>query len=159
MLITGYTNPRQTILVTCRHAGKDNLLTLDWHTPLSFSPMMYAISVGKTRFSLELIRKSGVFVVNFMSKDFEKEIVYCGYHTGKDKDKFKAAGLEKEESEKIDCPRLKAALALLECKVIKELDVGDHMLFIAEVVNAVFRKRAKRLFHISQKNFTTTLDA
>lgn len=158
MLITRYSNPRQVVLITCRYEGKDNILTADWHTPLSFQPMMYAVSIGKTRFSLNLIRKSKVFTVNFISKDMKDAAIYCGYHTGKDKDKFKLAGLEKEECERINCPRLKSALAVLECKVIKEIEVGDHFLFIANVVNAIFKKSDKRLFHLYKKNFTTTLD-
>ena len=156
MRITTLTNPRQTVLVTCRHQGKDNIITLDWHTPLSFLPMMYAISVGKTRYSLELIRNSKVFVVNFMSKDFEKEILFCGRHSGRDFDKFKETGLTAEEAEKIDCPRIKEALGFLECKVVREVEVGDHVLFIAKVVHSDLKKRGKRLFHLFQDKFTTT---
>lgn len=158
MKITTLTNPRQTVLVTCRHKGKDNIITLDWHTPLSFYPMMYAISVGKTRYSLGLIQKSKVFVVNFMSKDYEKEVLFCGRHSGRDYDKFSETGLTKEEAEKIDCPRIKEALGFLECKVVKEVEVGDHILFIAEVVNSDLKKKGKRLFHLWGDRFTTTKD-
>lgn len=64
MRITTLTNQRQTILLTCRAEKKDNIMTLDWHMPLSFEPMMHAVSIGKTRYSLELVRKSKVFVVS-----------------------------------------------------------------------------------------------
>lgn len=158
MKITTITNPRQTILLTCRWKGEDNIMTLDWHTPLSFEPMMYTVSIGKTRFSLNLIKESKVFVVNFMSKDFEKEILYCGRHSGKTLDKFKETGLEKEEAETIDCPRIKQALGYLECKVEKEIEVGDHILFIARVTRADLKQRGKRLFHLFDDKFTTTID-
>jgi flavin reductase (DIM6/NTAB) family NADH-FMN oxidoreductase RutF len=158
MKITTITNPRQTILLTSRFKGQDNIMTLDWHTPLSFEPMMYAVSIGESRFSLNLVRHSKVFVVNFMSKDFEKEILFCGRHSGKDIDKFKETGLEKEEAETIDCPRIKQALGYLECKVVKEIEVGDHILFIARVTKAELRKKEKRLFHLFADKFTTTLE-
>lgn len=158
MRITTLTNPRQTILLTTRFKDKDNVMTLDWHTPLSFEPMMYAVSIGKTRFSLDLVRKSGVFVVNFMSKDFEKEILYCGRYSGKNIDKFSKTGLEKEEAETIDCPRIKQALGYLECKVIKEIEVGDHILFIAQVLKGELKKKERRLFHLFKDKFTTTLE-
>lgn len=154
--ITTLTNPRQTVLVTCRYEGKDNMITLDWHMPLSFYPMMYAISVGKTRYSLELIRQSGCFVVNFMSKEFEKEVLFCGRHSGKKKDKFKETGLTKEEAEKINCPRMKEALGFLECKVVREIEAGDHLLLMADVVHSGLKKRGKRLFHLWGDKFTTT---
>jgi flavin reductase (DIM6/NTAB) family NADH-FMN oxidoreductase RutF len=152
------TNPRQTILLTSRAEGKDNIITLDWHAPLSFDPMMYAVSIGKTKYSSELVRKSKVFVVNFMSKDFEKEILFCGRHSGKNFDKFKEAGLEKEEAESIDCPRIKQALGYLECKIEKEIEVSDHFLFIAKVQKAELKRKDKRLFHLFEDKFTTTLE-
>jgi len=168
MKITTITNPRQTILLTCRAEGKDNVMTLDWHTPLSFEPMMYAVSIGKTRFSLNLVRSSKVFVVNFMSRDFEKEILFCGRHSGKTTDKFKETGLEKEEAKTIDCPRIKRALGYLECKVEKEIEVGDHILFIDRVTQAKLKPTptrhppqwplGKRLFHLFEDKFTTTLE-
>lgn len=156
MKITTLTNPRQTILVTCRWQGKDNIITMDWHTPLSFNPMMYAISVGKTRYSLELIRQSRVFVVNFMIKDYEKEVLYCGRHSGKNLDKFTKTNLEKEGAEKIDCPRIKQALGFLECQVVDEIEIGDHVLFIAQVVSSGLKAQGKRLFHLWGDKFTTT---
>jgi len=156
MKITTLTNPRQTILLTCRAEGKDNVMTLDWHTPLSFQPMMYAVSIGKTRYSLELVRKSKVFVVNFVPKELEKAVLYCGRYSGRNIDKFKEAGLEKEKAETIDCPRISGALGYLECQVEKEIEVGDHILFIAKVTKANLKKEGKRLFHLFGDKFTTT---
>lgn len=158
MKITNITNPLQTILLTCRDQNKDNVITLDWHMPLSFDPMMYAVSIGKTRFSLDLIRKSRVFVVNFMSKDFKKEVIYCGTNCGENLDKFSKSGLEKEEAEKINCPRIKGSLGYLECQVEKEIETGDHVLFIGKVVSYDLREKGKRLFHLGGDQFTTTLD-
>lgn len=158
MKITTYTNPRQVILVTCRHGKTDNIFTLDWHSPLSFDPKLYAIAVGKTRFSHELISKSKVFAVNFMDKKYEKEIYYCGSHSGRTVDKFKETGFTKEESEKIDCPRIKECLAFFECQVIKSIETGDHTLFIAKIVNEGYKRHGKRLFHIHTNKFTTTKD-
>jgi len=158
MKITTVTNPKQTILLTCRAEGKDNIITLDWHTILSFEPMMYAVSIGKTRFSFNLIKFSKVFVVNFMSKDFKKEVLFCGQNSGKILDKFKETGLEPEEAETIDCPKIKQALGYLECKVEKEIEVGDHVLFIAKVSKAEIKENGKRLFHLLGDKFTTTID-
>ncbi len=158
MKITTVTNPKQTILLTCRAQDKDNIITLDWHTILSFEPMMYAVSIGKTRFSFNLIKSSKVFVVNFMSKNFEKEVLFCGQNSGKTLDKFKETGLEKEEAETIDCPKIKQALGYLECKVEKEIEVGDHVLFIAKVSRAEIKENGKRLFHLLGDKFTTTID-
>lgn len=158
------TAPRQTVLVSCRgktivmgkEVEKDNIIALDWHMPVSFEPELYAISIGKTRFSLNLIKNSKVFVVNFMPFELKDSVLLCGTRHGEHIDKFKEAGLTKEESAKIDCPRIKEALACLECEVTAETDAGDHVIFIGKVVNSELKKQGKRIFHLTERDFTTT---
>ena len=166
MRISEIANPRQTVLITTGHdhekpsgriEQKDNIITIDWHTPLSFEPMLYGIVIGKNRFSLELIRKSGVFVVNFMPYSKEKEVLYCGRNSGQFKDKFKETGLTKGECRTIDCSRIKESTAYLECEIINEIETGDHIMFIGKVVNFKKNNDTKRLFHTHGDDFTTTL--
>ena len=164
--MTKITSPRQTVLVTCRshvkvlnkEIVKDNIITLDWHMPTSFNPELYAISIGKTRFSLEFVRQSKAFVVNFMPYSLKDMVLRCGRVSGKHVDKFKDTGLTKADGEKLDCPRIKEALAWLECEVVDEFETGDHIIFIGKVVNSEFMKSDKRVFHTEGDDFTTTLD-
>jgi flavin reductase (DIM6/NTAB) family NADH-FMN oxidoreductase RutF len=158
MKITDLTNPLQTMLLTSRADGKDNIMALDWHMPASFEPMMYAVSIGKTRHTLGIVRKSGVFVVNFMITGSEKDILYCGRHTGVEADKFAQTGLKKVEAETIDCPRLEIAAGYLECVVEKEIEAGDHIVFIARVAKAALQKNGKRPFHVAGDKFVSTND-
>ncbi len=160
--------PRQVILVTSRafvkskfsaeKEHKDNVFTLSWHSPVSFNPELYAIMVGKTRYSYQLIKESKVFAVNFMPIELKKEVLFCGRNSGEMMDKFKETGLEKEECEKIDCCRLKQALAVLECHVINEVEAGDHVIFIGKVLHAKQNQKGKRIFQAQggKDLFTTT---
>jgi flavin reductase (DIM6/NTAB) family NADH-FMN oxidoreductase RutF len=152
------TGPRQTVLVTCRSGAKDNIIAVAWHTPLSHDPEMYAIVIGKTRFSYGLIRKSGIFCVNFMPAALKKQIVFCGSESGRDVDKFKESGLGKEECEKISCLRIKESLGFLECRVEKTVEAGDHVIFLGNILNSKLKKIDKRLYHIGGNKFTTTVD-
>ncbi|MBU0732412.1 flavin reductase family protein [Patescibacteria group bacterium] len=155
MRISDYANPRQVVLITCRQGEKDNIITLAWHMPLSFEPMIYGIALGFTRYSYEMIKKSGVYVVNFMSLDYEREVLYIGKHSGSEYDKFKETSLESEEAAMIDCPVIKQASAFLECQVKEEIKTGDHALFAGEVMRAEKREDADRIFQISGSNFST----
>ena len=159
------TNPRQTILVSCRgkasvlgrEVAKDNIITLSWHMPTSFEPMMYAIAIGKTRFSAKLIQQSRVFCVNFVPLSMEKEASYCGRNSGEHVDKFEEKNILKEECEKINCPRLKEAIGFMECEVVNEVEAGDHIIFIGEVLYSELKdESAKRLFQKGGTDFTTT---
>lgn len=156
--------PRQAILVTSeadieimgKKISKKNIFALSWHMPTSFEPMMYAISVGKERFSYSLIKKSGVFCVNFMPFELKDKVLFCGRNSGRTIDKFKKSGLTEAECEKIHCPRIKEAIGWLECSVVNEVDTRDHVIIIGEVLNAQLKKDCRRVFHKGGDEFTTT---
>ena len=147
------TDPRQVILVSSREEMdimgkkevKDNIITIAWHMPVSFEPKLYAISVGKTRFSAELIKKSKAFVVNFVPFELKDKALLCGTKSGMHMDKFSESGLTKEEASSVDCPRIKEALAYMECEVVNEVDAGDHIIFIGKVLNSDVKQAGKRL--------------
>jgi flavin reductase (DIM6/NTAB) family NADH-FMN oxidoreductase RutF len=143
-----YSTPRQVVLVTTRHAGSDNVWPMDFHLPLSFDPPLYGIATTRLSYGGELVRGSGVFVVNFVPATWEKSVFLCGNVSGRTVDKFAAVGLEKEEAESVDAPRLVHALGALECRVRQIVEVGDHTLFIGEVTRTVLRAQARRLHHL-----------
>ena len=134
-------------------------MALSSHKPLSFDPPLYAIAVGKERHSLKIIQKSRAFVVNFMPYAMKDKVLYCARNSGEHLDKFKEAGLEKEEAEKVDCPRLKDALGYLECIVVNEVEAGDHIIFIGEVLTMQLVKEGNRIFQVKGDIFTTTKEA
>jgi len=156
-----YDEPIQTVLITCRgHSHilgnktlKDNIITVDWHMPVSFKPSLYGISIGKNRFSLDLIKSSKCFIVNFIDYSLKDAALHCGTTAGVHADKFKDTGLKKEEGDKVDCPRIGEALAYLECEVINEVDAGDHILFIGKIIGGEHLKDGNRLFHTTGKEF------
>ena len=91
-----------------------------------------------------------------MPKKLEKEVLFCGRHSGESIDKFKETGLTKEEAESIDCPRIKQATGCLECEVINEIEAGDHVIFIGKVLKTIAKNNNKKIFQIKGDEFTTT---
>lgn len=164
MNIKDMINPRQTVLVTSRaetsimgkEVLKDNIITIDWHMPISVDPPYYAISIGEKRFSLELIRKSKVFGINFMPSIRYKEVLFCGRNSGQFLDKFEKTGLSKTEGKTIDTPLITEATAFLECHVEEEKKIGDHYLIIGKVLTGGINSHEKRTFHVEGDIFTTT---
>jgi flavin reductase (DIM6/NTAB) family NADH-FMN oxidoreductase RutF len=155
---TAYLHPRSVVLLTSSFQGKSNVMPIDWHIPLSYSPKLYAVSLGKKNYSTELIQKSGCFVVNFMSAEFEKEILAAGRVSGVAADKFSLTGLRAVRAKTLDCPKLSDAFGTLECKVINTVDAGDHILFIAKVLHqdaSGFSK--KQLYHVTRNESLCTI--
>lgn len=143
-----YSIPKQVVLITARHQGKENIWPMDWHFPLSFVPRLYGLALNPKGFGAELVFGSGVFVVNFVPASWEKVIFMCGDTSGRRADKFALAGLTREEAESVDAPRLAESLGALECAVRQKIEVGDHILVIGEVLHEVLRAAAPRLHHI-----------
>ena len=152
-----YSTPRQVVLVTTRHDGAENIWPVDWHVPLSFEPSLYGIAANRNGYGAQLVRESGVFVVNFVPASWENVIFLCGNVSGRTADKFAATGLRKEEAESVDAPRLADSLGALECKVRQAIEVGDHMLFIGEVTHKVLRADAPRLHHLDSRLIETSV--
>lgn len=159
-------HPTQAVMVSSRAEAniigkdmqKESIITVAWHMQTSFEPHLYAISIGKDRFSAELIKRSRCFAVNFIPYELSQKAIFLGTHTGRHMDKFSEAGLEKKECEKIDCPRIGEALAWMECEVTDIHESGDHLIFIGEVVYEQQARVGKRLFLKDQLAFTTTVE-
>lgn len=98
------------------------------------SPPVVGISLKNTRYSLDLIRASRELTVNIPSAFLYKETDFCGLVSGKSIDKFEKTGFTKLESSKIDIPIIKECPYNVECKVLKEVKVGDWVILVNEIV-------------------------
>jgi flavin reductase (DIM6/NTAB) family NADH-FMN oxidoreductase RutF len=154
---SSFYKPTQTVLITSRFYGKDNVMAADWHMPVSFEPPLYAVAIGKTRYTKDLIHKSKVFAVNFIPFKMSDEVLNAGSVSGKFKDKFKEFKIRKDNCSSIDCCYVSDASAFIECEVIQEIDSGDHVIFVGQIIKEKELNDEKRLFHKADGSFTTTI--
>lgn len=130
-----FLNPVPVVMATCGTMEKSNIITLAWAGTINSEPPMLSISIRKERFSHDIIKESGVFGVNLVSKKLINKCDYCGVKSGRDIDKFKELSLTKFEGETTGVPLIKESPASLECKVRQIIELGTHDLFIADIVN------------------------
>lgn len=129
--------PEQIAVCIARDArGKYNPMTIGWFMPVSIKPPMMAIAVGKTRYTLSAIRHSKEFVLAFLSEPQADIARFFGTQSGFTTDKFASIRCNTLKAEKIDGRIITDAVANFECKVQQEIDSGDHIIFIGEVVCA-----------------------
>jgi flavin reductase (DIM6/NTAB) family NADH-FMN oxidoreductase RutF len=133
-----WTFPSGLYVVGSRAGDRRNGMTSNWITQLSFDPKLVGVSVEQTAFTHELISEGGSFTINTVDREdraivrkFTKPVEIIGntmnefpYHDGA------ITG----------APVLDQAVAFVECEVRSAVEVGDHTLFIGEVVNAGFQK-------------------
>ena len=160
-------NSGQVILVSCAFEKQANIITLAWNMPLSHNPPLMAISLTRKRFSYDLIKKSGEFVVNIPPVELFDEMFYCGKHSGRDVDKFKETDLTAQKANKLTAaPLIKECVGHLECRLKDEKEAGDHVLLMGDIVYASAEKalfderwkvdKVKLIYHLGDKFFTTS---
>jgi flavin reductase (DIM6/NTAB) family NADH-FMN oxidoreductase RutF len=135
-------------------AGIPNIISLGWSMCTSFIPPMVAISIGKTRYSHKLIAEGKEFVLAFPSEEMEHEVRYCGTHSGRDVNKFKELGLVEITAKIVSPPLIDRCIVNMECKVVSQLDTGDHTIFVGEIVASYLSdKKKKRLYNLGNEKF------
>lgn len=128
-------NPVPVVLVTCQgKEGIPNIITLAWVGTINSDPPMVSISVRKERHSYKLLKENGEFVINLTTKKLTVATDFCGVKSGRDIDKFKAAKLTPEEATKVSVPLIKESPVNIECIVKKSIELGSHVMFIAQIV-------------------------
>lgn len=127
--------PLPVVMVTAADGqGKDNIITIAWTGTVCTNPPMTYISVRPERYSYNMIKESGEFVINLTTKELAYATDYCGIKSGRDVDKFQELGLTRGKSEKVKAPYIEESPVNLECRVTEIKELGSHHMFLAEVV-------------------------
>ena len=90
--------PLPAVMVSCGTMEKSNIITVAWTGILNTNPATVYISVRPSRYSYNLIKKQGEFVINLTTKNLVKATDWCGVKTGVKVDKFKEMNLHKEKA-------------------------------------------------------------
>jgi len=133
--------PRVATIVTAQAKGRDNAMAAAWHMPISFSPPLYGVSISPKRFTYQLIAESKEFGVNFLPFEAAELVASVGGSKGEEIDKFRQFNIPKDKSARTAVPILKAAYAAYECRLVDDMECGDHRLLVGKIV-AVHQSKA-----------------
>ena len=127
-----------------------NIMAAEWTHHVSYRPGLVAICIGKTKATLENIRETKEFGISLASTDQSTIASIAGNYTRKDTDKISALkelGFEFYKAKKIKTLMVKGASLNAECKVINEIPLGDHVMFVGEVVEAEASAKEPVAYH------------
>lgn len=127
--------PIPAVMVSCGNMEKSNIITVAWTGIIASDPAMCYISVRPNRYSHDIIKETGEFVINLTTKKLAYATDWCGVKTGAKVDKFKEMHLTKEKANFVKCPLIKESPVSIECKVKEIKEMGSHDMFIAEVLS------------------------
>ena len=125
--------PLPPALVSCGTPEHPNVLTIAWTGIVNTMPPITYISVRPERYSYDLIKNSGEFVINLPTEELVPVIDFCGVKSGRDLDKIAACGLHTEPGETVQAPLILESPVHLECKVRQVLPLGSHDMFLADI--------------------------
>jgi len=123
------------VVGTYNHDGKPNIMTAAWAGICCSKPPCVYVSVRKATYTYGNLMERKAFTISFPSEDYVKEADYFGLVSGRDSDKFSTAKLTPVKSELVDAPYVKEFPVILDCKVIKIIEIGLHTEFIGEILD------------------------
>ncbi len=130
--------PLPAVLISCGSTPEEyNLLTISWVGTICTNPPMCYISVRPERYSYDIIKRNGEFVINLTNEDMAFATDWCGVKSGKDFNKFDEMKLTPAKSELVSAPIIKESPLSIECRVKEIVKLGSHDMFIADVVNVL----------------------
>ena len=133
-----WTLPSGLYVVGSRAGERRNGMTINWVSQVSFEPKLLAISVEKTAFTHELISESRVFALNTVSREDRAIVRKFSKPVEVDAEAMTLNGFPFHDG-LTGAPILDQAPAYVDCEVRQTVGVGNHSLFIGEVVDAGFQ--------------------
>lgn len=148
--VYGLLEPGPVLLLSTAHKGKNNVMTMSWHTMMEFEPPLVGCVVSGRDFSFAALKATRECVLNIPTCELAEQVVGCGNTSGRNVDKFAAFGLTPEPASLVRAPLIAECYANLECKVVDTRLMNRYNFFVLEVVKAWIepgRKDPRTLHH------------
>jgi flavin reductase (DIM6/NTAB) family NADH-FMN oxidoreductase RutF len=123
----------EIFVVTARDEGRDSGQIATWIMPATLVPdhPRVAVVISSRNFTHGLLAASGRFVLNLLSDQQHALLPLFGLYSSRDYDKF--AGMEVQRSPE-GIAVLPGTCGWAECRVVSSLDLGDRIIYAADIV-------------------------
>ncbi len=127
-------SPVPAVMVSVGDKSLHNVFTVAWTGIMCTNPPVTYISVRPSRFSYDIIEKTGEFVINLVPSNLVKECDFAGVKSGRDINKFNELNLTPAKANKVNAPIIEECPVNIECKVREKIKLGTHDCFIADIL-------------------------
>ncbi len=117
--------------------GKPDIMNSAWGGIVCSKPPCISVSLREATLTYHNIKQNQAFSVNIPSDKYVREADLVGLVSGRDNDKFALTGLTPEKSKLVNAPIVQEFPYALECKLVKQIELGSHTMFIGEIVGIV----------------------
>jgi flavin reductase (DIM6/NTAB) family NADH-FMN oxidoreductase RutF len=131
--------PYGLYILGSRSGDRRNGMTLNWVTQVSFDPKLVAVSVERGSVTHQLVDQGGVFSLNLVDREDRAIVRKFTKPAEVDLEGSTLNGFPFHDAAS-GAPVLDQAVAYVDCVVRHAHEVGDHILFLGEVLDAGFQK-------------------
>ncbi|MFH1085352.1 MAG: flavin reductase family protein [Chloroflexota bacterium] len=115
--------------------GRPNAMTAAWGGLCCSRPPCLCVALRAATYTYGNIVAEKCFTVSIPSSDHVREADYLGLASGRETDKFAAAGLTPVPSQVVHAPYVGEFPFVLECKLLHTIEIGLHTQFIGEILD------------------------
>lgn len=131
--ITFFPQPA-TWIVTVDADGEIDLMTASWVSLTSKTPPTIGVSLHHGRKSYANLQRNREFTVNIIPASQVEAGDFCGLVSGREVDKLVHTDLTPVAAQQVAAPLLAESPLNLECRVSREIEIGDYRLILAEIL-------------------------
>lgn len=147
---------KEWALVTAGNKEKCNTMTVSWGgVGVFWGKDVAFIFIRDSRYTKEFLDNCDFFSISFPSEQYREAMNYCGSHSGRDEDKFKAAGLT--PAFRHDIPYVDEASLVMLCSKMAAVPITEdtfidkrimekwypdkdmHVMYVAEIIEVLAR--------------------
>ncbi len=123
------------IIGTYDKEGKPNVMTAAWGGICCSKPPCVTVSLRKARHTFNAAVENKAYTISIASENHVTECDYFGMASGKDRNKFADTNLTPVRGEFVNAPYVDEFPLVLECRLVKTVDLGAHTQFIGEILD------------------------
>ena len=136
--LIGVVVPRPIAFVSTIGSHGANVAPFSYFMPIGSRPPLLGVSIGlregEVKDTLANIRETGDFVINVVTETIAERMVRASGDWPQDVDEFEVAGFTRVASDRVRSPRVAESPVNLECRVFREIELGDSTLVVGELV-------------------------
>ena len=125
---------------TVSEGGRFNVAPFSYFVPLTNRPPLLGISInqraGGPKDTLRNLRATGDFVVNIVDETLIERMVKTSGEWPEDVSEFELTGLTPVPSDRVKAPRVGESPVSMECRVYREVPLGDTTFVVGELLRA-----------------------
>ena len=138
-------------LVVINAGEKSNAMTVSMYSEVAHHPTALWVSIHKSSFTHSLIQDQPNFSLVVLHQRQSDIAIQCGTVSGRDQSKCSLLDLYRTNNGFLF---LRSALASTACRVRESIDLGEHTLFIADILEAEVESRTSHLRQLLLSDIT-----